>query len=100
MSSRFNAVHLGTILEFDPELNADPEHDPDDCEDLDPDPEVYYLLSLAGDPDWSAGPVQQLANRGILSDPPPAVHASGMYLVDMVKNRTKKMSYFNLYLSL
>jgi hypothetical protein len=28
-SSRFNSVHFGTILEFYPELNADPGHDPD-----------------------------------------------------------------------
>ncbi len=49
------------------------------------DPEVYDVLSVTGDPYWSAGPVQQLANRGILSDPPPAVYAPGMYLVDTVK---------------
>ncbi len=49
------------------------------------DPEVYDVLSVTGDPNWSAGPVQQLANRGILPDTPPAVHASGIYLVDIVK---------------
>jgi hypothetical protein len=46
---------------------------------------VWCSLSVTGDPYRSAGAVQQLANRGILPDPPPAVHAPGIYLVDTVK---------------
>ncbi len=46
---------------------------------------MVFFLSVVGDPNWSAGAVQQLANRGILSDPPPAVHAPGIYLVHTVK---------------